>query len=462
VMLPLLTLALANLRPDLNLTSDLLLFLVGVVAVALVGGVYPSLVAALAASLLLNYYFTPPIHRFTIDQRDNVIALVAFLLVAAVVSWVVDLAARRTSQAARASAESQTLATLAGSILRGDNALTALLDRLREALSLSAVTLLERDSAASDRWTVVATVGDHPSASPDDGDAHAFAGEVLALVVRGHPAHAQDQRLLGVFVAQAATVLERLQLTEAAAAAEPIAEADRMRTALLTAVSHDLRSPLSSATAAVDSLSSTDVAWTGEERAELLATARESLLQLARLVENLLDMSRLQAGALSVFPVSVGLDEIVPVVLDAAGPEASAVDIDLPESLPDVIADPALLERVIANIVANATRFSPPNSPPQLSASAHGEWVELRIIDRGPGVPPEDKVGMFTPFQRLGDTDNTTGVGLGLALARGLVEAMGGELVPEDTPGGGFTMVVRLRQAPTTADKAQVAELDLS
>jgi two-component system sensor histidine kinase KdpD len=462
VMLPLLTLALASLRSDLNLTSDLLLFLIGVVAVALVGGIYPGLAAAVAASLLLNYYFTPPIHRFTVDQRDNVIALVAFLLVAAVVSWVVDLAARRTSQAARASAESQTLATLAVSVLRGDNALTALLDRLREALSLSDVTLLERESPASDRWAVVATVGDRPSASPDDGDAHAFAGEGLALVVRGHPAQAQDQRLLGVFVAQAATVLERLQLTEAAAAAEPIAEADRMRTALLAAVSHDLRSPLSSATAAVDSLSNTDVAWTAGERSELLATARESLLQLARLVENLLDMSRLQAGALSVFPVSVGLDEIVPVVLDAAGPEARSVDIDLPDSLPDVIADPALLERVIANIVANAMRFSPPETPPQLSASAHGEWVELRIIDRGPGVRPEDRVGMFTAFQRLGDTDNTSGVGLGLALARGLVEAMGGELVPEDTPAGGFTMVIRLRQAPTAGVKPEVAELDMS
>jgi two-component system sensor histidine kinase KdpD len=345
--------------------------------------------------------------------------------------------------------------------LRGDTALSALLERLREALALSTVTLLERDAEASGRWVVVSAVGERPSESPADGDSHAFAGEDSVLVVRGDSIRAEDQRLLGVFAAQAATIREHEELTQAAAAAEPIAEADRMRTALLTAVSHDLRSPLASATVAVDSLGNNEIAWTEDQKSEFLATARESLQQLGRLVENLLDMSRLQAGALSVFPSAIRLDEAVAVALDAVGPDAGAVSIDVPENLPEVIADPALLERVIANVVSNALRFAPSDLPPRLSASAHGEWVELRIIDHGPGVPAEFHSEIFRPFQRLGDTDNTTGVGLGLALARGLAEVMGGQLVPDETPGGGLTMVLRLK-ARTAPTGFALSELDVS
>ncbi len=443
LLLPLLTLLLAQLRPELNLTSDLLAYLLAVVGVSLVGGLLPGLAAAVAASLLLNYWFTPPLYRFTIAERNNVIALVAFVVVAAAVSVVVDLAARRTRQAARASAESQTLATLAGTVLRGAPTLPALLERLQEALSLDAAALLER---VDGRWRTVSSTGTAP-ATPQEADAVATAGDELAVAVRGRRVRAGDQRMLTVFATQAAVVLEQQRLAEAAAAAEPLAEADRMRTALLTAVSHDLRSPLASATAAVDSLGNDAIAWTAAERAELLATARESLAELTRLVDNLLDMSRLQAGALSVFPQPTRLDDVVPLVLDALGPDADVLTIDVPPEVPEVLADPALLERVVANTVANALRFSPTGHPPHLAASAHGGDVELRVVDHGPGVPEQDRERIFTPFQRLGDTDAATGVGLGLALARGLVEAMGGALVPEDTPGGGLTMVVRLRRA---------------
>jgi two-component system sensor histidine kinase KdpD len=458
ILLPLLTLGLARSRFDLNLTSDLSAYLLAVLAVSLVGGVYPGLLTAIAASMLLNYYFTPPLHLWTIAERDNLIALLAFVVVAATTSWVVEVAARRTAQAARATAESQTLGTLAGSVLRGEAAVPALLERLREALSLNTVTLLERDTDTRE-WTALAWSGRDPSTGPEDGDASAQAGDDLAVVVRGGLPRAEDQRLLTVFATQAAVALEQQRLAEAAEAAKPLAEADRMRTALLTAVSHDLRSPLSSATAAVESLANDHIAWTPEERAELTDTARESLQHLTRLVENLLDMSRLQAGALAVFPEPTRLDEVVPLALDALGPALDDVEtaFDLPPSIPEVKADPALLERVIANIVANAVRYSPPDHPPRLSASAHRGHVELRVIDHGPGVPEADRERIFTPFQRLGDTDNTTGVGLGLALARGLMEAMGGHLVVEETPGGGLTMVIQLHLAQ--APKQQPTEL---
>jgi two-component system sensor histidine kinase KdpD len=233
-----------------------------------------------------------------------------------------------------------------------------------------------------------------------------------------------------------------------------------MRTALLTAVSHDLRTPLASAKAAVTSLRSPDIQWTDEDRDELLATADESLDRLARLVNNLLDMSRLQAGALSVFPRPAGLEEIVARALDDLGQPGQSVVVDIADSLPEVQVDPAILERVVVNLTSNAIRYSPAGRPPLLTASTLGGRVELRIADRGPGIPEPQRDSMFVPFQRLGDTDNTSGVGLGLALSRGLTEAMGGTLEPEETPGGGLTMVVSLPAAappdgPSPAEPGQ-------
>jgi two-component system, OmpR family, sensor histidine kinase KdpD len=254
--------------------------------------------------------------------------------------------------------------------------------------------------------------------------------------------------VIGAFAAYAAVALEQERLAAEAEAAKPIAAADRMRTALLAAVSHDLRSPLASAKAAVTSLRSSDMHWDAADTAELLATADESLDRLTRLVGNLLDMSRLQAGALSLFPRPAGLDEIVALALDDLGPAGREITVEIPDTLPAVSVDPAILERIIVNLTENALRYSPAGKAPLLGASALGDRVELRVVDRGPGISDVDKERVFVPFQRLGDTDNTTGVGLGLALARGLTEAMGGTLTAEDTPGGGLTMTVSLPAAP--------------
>jgi two-component system sensor histidine kinase KdpD len=455
LLAPLLTLFLASLRSGLNLTSDVLFFLVAVIAVALVGGFVPALLEAIAGSLLLNYYFTPPVHQFTIAEANNALALGVFVVVGLVVSSVVDGAARRSKQAARASAESEMLVTAAGSVLRGQRALAAVLDRVREAFGMESVTLLEREPGPagaargpSTGWSPVATSGTPALARPEDADVDVPVTDNLTLGLRGRPLPASDRRILGAFAAYAAAALEQQRLAAVAEAAGPIAEADRMRTALLAAVSHDLRTPLASAKAAVTSLRSHDVQWAEEDQDELLATADESLDRLAHLVDNLLDMSRLQAGALAVFPRPADLEEIVSRSLDDLGPAAAQVIVEMPRTLPEVRVDPAILERVIANVTANAVRYSPAGSPPLLTASALGDRVELRIVDRGPGIPESDRDRVFVPFQRLGDTDNTTGVGLGLALSRGLTEAMGGTLEPEDTPGGGLTMSLSLPAVP--------------
>ncbi|MEQ4716939.1 DUF4118 domain-containing protein [Nonomuraea sp. B19D2] len=438
--MPLLTAVLLPL--GLPLPSEILLFLLLVVGVALVGGMWPAITAAVLGFGLLNWFFTPPLHTLTISEPENVLALAIFVLVAVMVSAVVDLAARRSREAARSQADAEVLSTLAGHVLRGEAALPSLLARMRETFGLTSVTLLER----SDGWKIVATSGGAPCTSPGTADTDVVIDDRLVLAAHGRLLDASDRRVLEAFAAEAAVALREQRLREAAEQAEPLAEADRMRTALLAAVSHDLRTPLASAKAAVESLRSTDVTWSEEDRAELLATADESLIKLDRLVSNLLDMSRLQAGVLGVHPEPVAIEDVLPRAIDDLGPLRERIRSDLPPMVPEITADPALLERVLVNLMANAVRYSPDDELVLVNASWHGENVEVRIIDRGPGIPPEAHEKVFMPFQRLGDRDSHTGVGLGLALSRGLTEAMGGTLVLEDTPGGGLTMTISLRR----------------
>jgi two-component system sensor histidine kinase KdpD len=434
--LPALT-AVLRLGPALSLTNDILLFLAAVVGVALVGGLWPALLAAVAGSLMLNWFFTQPVGEFTIAERDNLLALAIFVVVAIAVSWVVDQAARKTRLAAQAGADAQTLATVAGSVLRGERPLLALLERLRETFTLASVTLLEKGA-------VVAEVGAPVCTNTADADAEVKVDDDMVMLLKGRPLQASDRRIVEAFAAQATLALRQERLAAEAATAKPLAEADRMRTALLAAVSHDLRTPLASAKAAVASLRSADVTFDDHDRAELLATADESLDRLTRLVTNLLDMSRLQAGAIGVAAIDVGAEEVVPRALDDLGPDGRSVTAHIPDDLPYVHADPGLLERIVVNLVTNALRHSPPGKPPMITASALRDTVEIRVIDHGPGIPPDRWDDVFLPFQRLGDRDNHTGVGLGLALSRGLTEAMGGSLTPEETPGGGLTMTLAL------------------
>ncbi|MYS19103.1 two-component system, OmpR family, sensor histidine kinase KdpD [Streptomyces sp. DvalAA-14] len=421
---------LATSRGSLNLTSEALLFLLTVVGVACFGGVVSAVVASVTASLVLNYWFIPPIGKFTIAEPNNILALAVFVVVAGTVAAVVDRSLRLSRRAARATAEAETLSSLAGSIVRGGpgvDVLPTLLERARETFGMDSAELAS-------------------APVEDDTAVQVPAGAGSVLVLRGRRLPAADQRVLAAFAAHVSVAVERARLAEAAAEIEPVKAADRMRTALLAAVSHDLRTPLAAGWAAVSSLRSQDVHFSDEDREELLATAEESLSRLNRLVDNLLDMSRLQAGALSLNLRATALEEVLPAALESLD-ASSDVDAQGLEQAPAVRADPPLLERVIANLISNAVRHAPPGKPVVLTASALGDRVELRVIDRGPGLSEHDREHAFEPFQRMGDTDNTTGLGLGLALARGLTEAMHGDLTPEDTPGGGLTMVLSLPAA---------------
>ncbi|MFD3525560.1 ATP-binding protein [Streptomyces sp. NPDC058653] len=442
----LLTLLLDGMAPDVGLANDMLLFLTLTVAAALLGGLVPALASAASGSLLLNYYFTPPVHEFTIADPQNIVAIAIFFAVAVSVASVVDIAARRTHQAARLRAESEILSFLAGSVLRGETTLDALLERVRETFAMESVALLERESDTAP-WTCAGSVGTAERVvRPEDADVDMPIGDHMALALSGRVLPAEDRRVLSAFAAQAAVVLDRQRLVGEAGQARELAEGNRIRTALLAAVSHDLRTPLAGIKASVTSLRSDDVEWSDEDHQELLAGIEEGADRLDHLIGNLLDMSRLQTGTVTTLIREIDLDEVVPMALGGV-PEGSVV-LDIPEDVPMVAVDPGLLERAVANIVENAVKYSPQDAPVLVSASAIADRVEVRVVDRGPGVPDDAKDRIFAPFQRYGDAPRGAGVGLGLAVARGFAEAMGGTLAAEDTPGGGFTMVLTLRSAP--------------
>ena len=440
--LPALTALLVAWRGHLNLSDDLLIYLVAVVAVTVVGGFWPAVLAAVAASLLLNWYFTAPLHTFTIAEPKNLLALVLFVTVAVAVSSVVHLAARREADAARSAKETASLLSLAQTVLGGADTPADVLDHLTASHGGYA-ELLER---VAGRWIRVASSG---AAGQDASVIRFEVRPDLALEVRGQAPSATASLLAG-YTAQAVAALDRARLRTQAAQAEALAEGNRMRTALLAAVSHDLRTPLASIKASVSSLRQTDVHWTEEDEADLLANIEQNADRLDALVGNLLDMSRLQTGSLAPFLRAIAVDEVAPVALRGLD-GGDALQIVVPDDLPLVRADPGLLERVLANLFSNALRHSPPDSPPALLAREDGDRVVLAVVDHGAGVPGDLKEQIFEPFLRL--EERSPGVGLGLAVAKGFAEAMGGTIAAVDTAGGGLTMRVTL-PAVASGDRA--------
>jgi two-component system sensor histidine kinase KdpD len=431
VGLPLLTYTLAAERPHLDLADDLLIYLVAVVVITVVGGFWPAVVAAIAASLLLNWYFTEPLHTFTIAEPRNLLALLLFVTVAVAVSSVVHLAARRAVQAAHSRQEAAALLALAQTVLGGDDSPKAILDHLTQTHDGQA-ELIERTGG---RWVrVAASHTTHTVATRIDIRAD------LALLVTGQRPTA-TRALLAGYAAQAAAALDRERLRTQAAQAEALAEGNRIRTALLAAVSHDLRTPLASIKASVSSLRQTDIEWSAEDEADLLATIEQNADRLDDLIGNLLDMSRLHTGSLQPFLRPTAIDEVAPVALRGLD-RGARLRLLVPDGLPLVLADPGLLERVLANLFSNALRYSPSACPPELTARADDHAVILEVVDHGPGVPDEQRERIFEPFVRI--EGQTPGVGLGLAVAKGFAEAMGGTVAANSTPGGGLTIRLTL------------------
>lgn len=448
---PLLTwLLVAYQSPD-SITVDALTLQLLVVVVALVGGSWPALCAAVLSGLALDYFFIEPLHTVTIRQPHHLVSVLLYVIIAMLVSVIVDRAAQRARAAQRSASESELLQTISGSVLRGQDAVQALVEQTREAFAMTRVRLTRNGAE------LATSVREQPTRPPHSGDQQAPPPEHTVVPVDDHTQlelegpepDAATRRLLSVIAIQLAAALEHNELQQTTAS-------DKVRTALLAAVSHDLRRPLASATAAISGLRAAGESLTDADRAELVDTASQSLTALAKLVTDLLDVTRLQAGALTVSTTPIEPADVILPALDEveAGPDEVSLDVD-PDT-PAATADPVLLQRVLVNLLTNALRYRPLDTTVRLSCSAFAGTVEIRVSDHGPGVSAERRDDIFAPFQRLGDTDNTTGLGLGLALSKGFIEGMGGTLTPEDTPGGGLTMVISLPSASVSSQHPMI------
>ncbi|UKA48961.1 DUF4118 domain-containing protein [Arthrobacter sp. FW305-123] len=473
IVVPVLLQLLLAAAPSHNIATAVLVQLSGSVAVALVGGLWPALLAAVWSSLLVNYFSVPPLGTLTISDPQNLLAILVFAGVSCAVAMVVDLSARRSKEAARARSEATTLAELTRGASTADDPVQDLLEQALEVFQVQRAALYvssvggeqqARPSSASAGWQLVAAAGTADSVTDTAGSVTGVAPEEnippeenieqvdshTRLVLSGRVLPASDRRLLAAFGAHLSALLERRQLAATRREVTRLAESNTMRTSILRAVSHDLRTPLAGIKLAVGGLRQPGARYTEQEEEELLATIDECSDRLDGLVGNLLDMSRITSDSVNALIKPLRWYNVIPAALH--GIPAGRVRVDLPPNMPEVDADSGMLERVIANIVENAVKYAPDSEV--VIAGATGGFStttldgrpagELRIIDHGQGVPASNVLRMFQPFQRLDDVPAAAGVGLGLAVAQGFTEAMGGTLTAEETPGGGLTMLIRL------------------
>jgi two-component system sensor histidine kinase KdpD len=469
---PLLTLILTANRSHVGLSTALSAYLILVIAIAVVGGVGPALLGSVAGFLLLNWYFSPPIHTFTIADTRDIAALVMFLLTAGVVSVLVDISARRTEAANRARADARMLARAAGRMLASEgDPLPALLGELTIAFRVTSASILRNvvernpfgvtsatDAQGRDRWTTVAAVGDQPPLAPVEATAVVPLTDREVLALSGRPMSPGDREILTAFAAQLATALTTGRLHDEAAAAETEVRGLQLGSGLLAAVGHDLRTPLAAIKVASSSLLSDHLSFGPDETRTLLQTIDEEADRLSGLVENLLDLSRLRTRTLEVLDRPVDVADLIEAAVVSASPEQEPI-VTVPEDLAPVRTDPFLVERALANLIDNAVRHGGSESVRiEAGAVPVAGRVDIRIVDRGPGIPRQERERVFEPFHRTASGDVRSGVGLGLTVARGFIEAVGGRLEIEDTPGGGCTAVVRLPVVPHGGADGRVGE----
>jgi two-component system sensor histidine kinase KdpD len=469
VLLPAFATYVLSLAPDLNLATHVLVHLTGVMVVAFIGGLWPAVVAALLDSLLLNYFETDPVGTFSVKDPQNIFALLVFLGSAIAVSLLVGLSARRAREAARARSEAAILADLARDALIEDDTVPAFLSKVRKTFEVQSAGLytlrgdslragtLRGDTPPADTgegWALQAYSGHAPPPPPGSGDPAAGAVELAdpatALVVAGRALTAGDRRLLTAYGSHLLLLRQRQSLQLKLSETAKLAEGNSIRTSILRAVSHDLRTPLAGIKLAVTALRRQNMRLPEEVKAEMLETIESYSDRLESLVGNLLDMSRISSGSAAPLTAPVTWRDAIEEAL--RGIPAGAIRVDLAPNMPLIDADLGMLERVIANIAENALKYAPgadvviagPSSGSAMTTLDGRPCGELRIVDHGQGVPAANVISMFEPFQRLDDAPDGLGIGLGLAVAKGFTEAMGGQLSAQPTPGGGLTMVIRL------------------
>jgi two-component system, OmpR family, sensor histidine kinase KdpD len=454
VVVPAVLQALCLVAWNADLAAASLLQLTGAVAAALVGGVAPGLLAALWASLLLNYFMVQPTGSLFIHDARTVVSLGCFVVVSGAVALVVHVSARRLAAARRAEAEASVLNRLTMAVVAAEDPTSSLLGQSLEVFGADGAALFVRSAGSGggpehvrgwERW---ATAGRAP-ATPDEGDAVEQVDERTALVLRGGALTAGQRNLLRVFSAQLVAVLDRQRLQRSLDENRILVQDNKMRTSILQAVSHDLRTPLAGIKLATSSLLQPQARFDAADQQELLETVEAYVDQLSVMVENLLDLSRIAGDAVGAVLGPVHWQDVLPGALRAV--PAESIDLHGVASAAPVRADAGLLERVIANLAENTARHAPTSRISLVARdpveTPEGPFGELRVVDTGSASSaplPEDLESLFVPFRRFGDAGAGAGTGLGLAVARGLTEAMGGTLTAQPTPGGGLTLVLRL------------------
>ena len=368
--------------PDISLGA---LYVIVVMVAALLWGLAWAVAASIASLLTFNFFILPPVHTLALEDAENWAALVVYLVTAVVTSELASRLRRRAAEAERREREAALLADLAAGLLARED-----LDDVASRIEIG-------EDAAGRR------LGE--------------AVESLHAIAR-----------------------ERERLEEEALEAEALRRNDLVKTAVIRSVSHDLRTPLATMHAAVDALGPEGPGLDADEQRELLATVRRELARLERYVENVLDLSRLEAGAATPSPALWTVDALTVQAL-AGLPGAERVELELGDHLPPVQIDAAQIERALANMLENALRFSPADSTVSVRAESRGREVIVWIEDSGPGVPAADASAIFEPFRR---STRSRGAGLGLAIARGFVEANGGRVWVESAPGGGASFALTL------------------
>lgn len=441
VILPLSNLVLARFRHSFNLTTNTLILLIITLVIAIKSPIWLTTLGAIENFLFLNYLFTPPFHTLNISNRDDFLALLVFLVISITASLILRKLEIRTAKLRQLSKEGLFLSSLAESIIRGHNSIDEILSNSRSTFGLQELAVARKDLASPNKELRV-IYGSISTISKDISESQIELNAEYSLLAKPAIKDPELKKLVTTFGSQVLILLERQLLEANERELSDIRQADQMRVALLNAVSHDLRGPLASSKAAISSLRNSEVTWTLEDQRELLDSASHSLDQLNHLIENLLDMSRLEAGAIFLNWRNVGVEDVVSGAIKSLKSPTELIEISIDPELPPIKGDPILLERVIGNLLENALRFSPMERSVTIAAFRVGESIEIRIIDHGPGMSNKDKSKLFTPFQRLGDRDNSTGVGLGLAIVKGFTELMNGRISVEETFQGGLTMVL--------------------
>jgi two-component system sensor histidine kinase KdpD len=429
----LVSVAIEALRPVVPVLSLGVLYVFAVLPIAVAWGLAFATAVSIASMLAFNWFFLPPYHTFQLRDGANWLALAVYLVTAVVVSALAARARRRRDDAEQRRREAHVLAEVAGDLLRGIE-LDAELQRLAELLA----GVLHVDA------TRIVLGAQEPEPGERAVDLRATRGSVATLFVADDEEldTAVAARFLPAVAALLAVVADRAELEAEALEAETLRRSDALKTALLRAVSHDLRSPLTAILASAGALANAELRLDAADHASLVDAIREEATRLDRVVGNLLDLSRLEAGAFETHPELWSVDDLVGQALDAVGRGGERILVELDAESPPVRVDAAQIERVLANLIENALKFSPSSAPVVVRAEHGSTELRIHVLDRGPGIAAKDRHLVFEPFRGHGS-------GLGLAIARGFAEANGGRLWTQDDPTGGhFVLALPISPQP--------------